>query len=307
MKMNKHSYTIDRRTFLKLTGLGASSMFMPSCLFSSKPRIIKFGLVTDSHYADREPNGKRYYRESLDKMRECIAVFNREKVAFAIHLGDFKDQDLNERSEDTLSYLRAIEAIYGEFQGPRYHCVGNHDVDSIRKGVFLANIENTGISNKDSYYSFDNSGYHFVVLDANYSQDGTDHYYKDGVDWQNTNIPSFELDWFRNDLKSTDLPTIVFCHHPIYPFPSRNHNLRVNNFEAVQQIMNSSGKVIAAFQGHVHKEDYMNIDGIHYSTQLAMVDHSGMENNSFSIVTIDEKQIQIDGYKRVVDQKYLLS
>ena len=33
--------------------------------------------------------------------------------------------------------------------GPRYHCVGNHDVDSITKQQFLENIENTGIPKTD--------------------------------------------------------------------------------------------------------------------------------------------------------------
>jgi alkaline phosphatase len=35
-----------------------------------------------------------------------------------------------------------------------------------------------------------------------------------------------------------------------------------------------------------------------------MVDGSGLENNSFSIVTIDEKQIRIDGYKRASDEGF---
>ena len=63
-------------------------------------------------------------------------------------------------------------------------------------------------------------------------------------------------------------------------------------------------KVMAVFQGHVHAEHHELIGGIHYLTQLAMVDHEGLENNSFSIVEIQEGQIRIDGFKRVSDQTY---
>jgi len=58
------------------------------------------------------------------------------------------------------------------------------------------------------------------------------------------------------------------------------------------------------FQGHVHEEIHKEINGIHYITQLGMVDGRGLGNNSFSIVTIDEKQIQIDGYKRASDEDF---
>ena len=70
------------------------------------------------------------------------------------------------------------------------------------------------------------------------------------------------------------------------------------------KLLEDSNKVLAVFQGHVHEEIHKEINGVHYITQLGMVDGNGLENNSFSIVTIDEKQIQVDGHKRASDEGF---
>jgi alkaline phosphatase len=264
----------------------------------------RFGLVTDSHYADREPYGTRYYRESLNKMEEFIEIMNHEKVDFVMHLGDFKDQDAMQMEADTLRYLAAQESVYARFNGDRFHCVGNHDVDSITKKQFLTHIENSGISNTKSYYSFNRNSYHFVVLDANYHDDGRDHFYKDGVDWQKTHIPEAQIEWLKDDLEHSKYPTLVFCHHPLYAYDLSEETMFVGNYQQVQAVMEASAKVVAVFQGHVHQEDYHELNGIHYLTQFGMVDYSGLENNSFAIVEMDGANIEVLGYKRVSNHSF---
>ena len=44
---------------------------------------VSFGVMTDSHYADRPPKEIRYYRDSIEKMQECIDSFNRLNFDFA--------------------------------------------------------------------------------------------------------------------------------------------------------------------------------------------------------------------------------
>ena len=237
--INKESQIrIARRQFIKLTGMATTGLLLNSC-FSSKNKSIRFGLVTDSHYADREPAGNRHYRESLGKMQECIEVMNKEKVDFLIHLGDFKDQDQSQKTENTLEYLRTLETEFSKFDGPRYHCVGNHDVDSITKQQFLTNVENTGIPKDKSYYSFDSGDFHCVVLDSNFHEDGRDHYFKEGADWKNTNMPKSELEWLSKDLKSTDLPVLIFAHHPLHKYEAHGGSYQVRNYEEIQQILQS--------------------------------------------------------------------
>ncbi len=98
---------------------------------------LRFGLVTDIHYADIEPAGMRQYRESPAKLAECVRFMNEQKVDFLVELGDFKDQGKPPDEAATLGYLRKIEDVFRGFKGLRFHVVGNHDVDSISKQQFL--------------------------------------------------------------------------------------------------------------------------------------------------------------------------
>ena len=299
---------INRRDFVKTVSL----FTMSTTLFPIKTLAktataspLRFGLVSDSHYAERDPRRTRFYKGALEKMEEFVSVANDKNVDFIMHLGDLKDEGPEQDPKETLQFLKTIEQSMEQFQGPRYHCIGNHDVDSITKGTFLTYITNTNISKAHSYYSFDHSGWHFVVLDANYDANGRDHYFAEGANWQDTRIPDFELDWLKKDLENTQLPTIVFCHHPLFEFFRNGYKYHVNNYKEVQACLEASQKVVACIQGHVHEERYTEINGIHYITQLGMVDYEGLANNSFSMVTLRPEGIEIKGYKRATDQNFV--
>lgn len=291
--------THSRRSFVKAVSLfTVSTLVLPwkGCIRTGAP--VRFGLATDSHYADRGPAGTRFYRSVLDKMSEFTEVMNEEAVDFVVHLGDFKDEAPDKKEADTLRFLNTIEQTYAQYSGPRYHCVGNHDVDSIRKAQFLTTIENTGMPKDRSYYSFDAKGYHFIVLDANFESDGNDHFYAEGADWEDTNITSEQLEWLRDDLEENAKPTVIFCHHPLFEYVREGNKYHVNNYQEVQQIFTQHGHVLAVFQGHVHEEKIRTINGVHYVTQLGMVDFDGLENNSFALIEIVDDKITINGYKR---------
>jgi len=257
-------------------------------------------MVTDCHYADAEARGTRHYRQSLAKLDECAERMNAEKVDFLIELGDFKDQDARPIEENTIAYLRAIEAVYRKFTGPRYHVLGNHDQDSISKQQFLANVENTGIARDKGYYSFDVKGVHFAVLEANYRADGVD-YDHGNFDWTDANIPPAELEWLERDLAASQGPAIIFIHQlldgtgPHY----------VKNAPQVRKLIEGSGKVAAVFQGHLHKGAYSRINGIHYYTLKAVVEGPGEQNNSYALVEVrGGGDIVVTGYRKAAS-KYL--
>jgi len=56
---------------------------------------LRFGLVTDVHYADADPRGNRCYRDSLAKLERAIATFNTLDLSFVVELGDFIDSGKN--------------------------------------------------------------------------------------------------------------------------------------------------------------------------------------------------------------------
>jgi alkaline phosphatase len=56
---------------------------------------------------------------------------------------------------------------------------------------------------------------------------------------------------------------------------------------------------MAVFQGHSHKNDLKDINGIHYCTLVAMVEGSGAENNGYSLVDVLEGgAIRLTGFRK---------
>ncbi len=296
-------WTVTRRTFLKgsglvIAGLSAGIPFSLANSMDGKAKL-SFGIVTDVHYADTDPNGSRKYRESLAKMTEFVKLMNDKKVDFIIELGDLKDQGKPITEESTLMYLVAIEKVYGQFYGLRYHVLGNHDVDSISKEQFLARVENTGIAKGSTHYSFDMKGIHFVVLDANYSADGSD-YDHGKFNWTDANVPLKQLNWLKKDLASSTKPVITFVHQQLDVTGSTG----VKNGPQVRQVLQDSKRALAVFQGHHHAGHYSYIEGVHYYTLKGMVEGSGDQNNSYAIVEVyDDNSIVVTGYRKALSKE----
>ncbi len=300
-----HNWVITRRVFLKASAATLAGMVVAplSCTqqttLGRRQSTARFGILTDSHYADADTIGSRYYRHSLDKLTECVELMNTQKVDFLVELGDFKDQNNPPVEQRTITYLRAVEKIFQEFNGPTYHVPGNHDIDSISKEQFLNNVENTDIDPAKSYYSFDFNRVHFVVLDANYRADGTD-YNHGNFDWTDANIPPAELNWLKQDLVAAHGPAIVFIHQLL----DGTGSVFVNNAADIRQILEQSGKVSAVFQGHHHSGSYSRIEGIHYYTLKAMVEGPGEENNAYAIVEVrPDHIITVIGYRKALSKQ----
>jgi len=289
-----------RRQFLKVSSAALAGLALPRDASGRPQATARFGMVTDPHYADCGERGPRFYRESSSKMRECVELMNAEGVDFLIELGDFKDQDEPGVEADTLGYLEEIESELAAFAGPRYHVLGNHDMDSISKAQFLAGTENTSIDPDVTYYSFDRGDLHFVVLDANFRADGGAYDHGD-FDYRDTNIPPQQLDWLAQDLASTNAPTLLFVHQRL----DGEGPLFVNNADEVRLLMRRRGNVIAAFHGHDHAGDHREIDGIHFYTLRAVVEGSGLYNSSYAIVGVHADGLTITGYRRAVSHDLL--
>ncbi len=295
--MPRGSWTISRRVFLRCAaGAALASCSCTPGNLSSRGRrpAVRFGIVTDCHYADADPVGTRFYRESLGKLAECVNRMNAEKVDFLIELGDFKDQNQPPLEEKTLSYLRRVEAVFRRFHGRRYHVLGNHDMDSISKQQFLARVENTGIEADRSYYPFEAEGLRCIVLDANYRSDGRE-YDHGNFDWTDANIPARELDWLRQDLAASRGPVVIFSHQLL----DGTGSVYVKNASAVRHTLEASGRVLAVFQGHHHPGAYSYINGIHYYTLKGMIEGHGEDNNSYAVVKVQpDRNITVTGYRR---------
>jgi 3',5'-cyclic AMP phosphodiesterase CpdA len=295
-----HRWVVSRRVFLRsaVAVLAAPTVLSLSCAqdgsWARRRKGVRFGIVTDCHYADVGAAGTRFYRASLNKLGECIARMNAERVDFLIELGDFKDQDRPPVEAQTLAYLDEVEAVFQQFDGPTYHVLGNHDMDSISKPQFLSRVTNTSIAAERSYYSFDANGLHCVVLDANFSANGAQ-YDHGRFDWTDANIPPRELAWLRDDLAKASGPVVVFVHQLL----DGSGDVYIANAAEVRDVLEDSDKVLAVFQGHHHSGAYTRVNGIHYYTLIATVEGQGPESNSYAIVEVQPNlNAVVTGYRK---------
>lgn len=284
--------SLGRRAFLKNgTLVLAASAAQTSSLFAAEPNSqLQVGLVTDLHYADKPPAGSRHYRETPGKLAEAAAQFGQDKPAFVVELGDFIDAADSVDTE--LGYLKQINRDFSAICPRRHYVLGNHCVYSLTKQEFL-----DGVEQKQPYYSFDSGGFHFVVLDSCFRSDG-EPYGRKNFQWTDPNIPPDEVEWLKSDLQETSKQTVVFAHQRL----DVGSPYGVKNAVEVRQVLEDSGKVLAVFQGHSHKNDHKDIAGIHYCTLVAMIEGSGPEHNGYSVMNIAaDATIQITGFRHQSD------
>jgi len=287
---------LSRRAFLRngTLCLFAANFIQPKSLFADeRTPVVRAGLITDLHYADKPPAGTRHYRETLNKLGEAGSQFEKEKPDFIVELGDLIDAADSVETEK--KWLERIHKDFSELSTNRHCVLGNHCVDTLTKEEFLG-----GVGQEKSYYSFEVNGVHFVVLDACFRSDGKP-YGRKNSKWDDANIPEVEVQWLKADLKSAKGPVIVFAHQRL---DGTNAHC-VKNAESVRKVFEDSTKVNAVFQGHSHQNDVKDIGGIHYCTLAAMVEGSGAESNGYSLLDVHaDGSIELHGFRRQVNHNW---
>ena len=78
---------LSRRSFL----FGLSACACGSAVAEGTQESVRFGVVSDVHFADLAMSYGRYYRDAGTKLQRAVASMNAHRLDFAIELGDFKD------------------------------------------------------------------------------------------------------------------------------------------------------------------------------------------------------------------------
>jgi len=305
--------TADRRAFLKdgvlmLSAIGWTSLSVSDADDQVGPRpsqisdtetgtgagpVVRVGMMTDLHHADKDAAGSRFYRETLGKLDEAAEYFQSDRPDVLVELGDLIDAA--DSVETELRYLSTINRPFSAIATDRHYVLGNHCVDTLTKEEFLA-----GVQRERSYYSFDRSGVHFIVLDSCFRSDGVPYGRRNFV-WTDPNIPPEELEWLKADLQSNRNPVVVFAHQRLDV--SDNHG--VKNAAAVRSILETGGNVSVVFQGHSHKNDLRSIGGIFYCTLVAMIEGSGKENSGYSMLEVSrDGSIKLKGFRQQSDRDF---
>ncbi len=176
---------------------------------------------------------------------------------FIVELGDFGIPD-----ERYAPYFD----IWNSFPGPKYHIIGNHEMDggtTLEEALAYRKMEN-------SYYSFSQNGFLFIVLDGN------DKEYPEQKGYRSF-IGSEQVDWIRAQLAQATKPVIFFSHQGIGSDPGTpGERYSIKNATAVRQLFEAhnrnhpESRVIASFNGHTHHDFAENINGIWYITINSM-------------------------------------
>jgi alkaline phosphatase len=278
---------LSRRAFLQNSTLCLAGFSGIQAAESDAKPLLRVGLMTDLHYADKEPTKTRFYREALAKLDEAVEVMNREKPALVVELGDFIDQA--DSVEKEIEWLKTMESHYARLSMPRHYVLGNHCVGTLTKQEFAANTKASG-----GHESFEACGVTFIILDACFRSDGTP-YSRKNFDWKDSNIPASQLSWLESELSKASGPVIVFAHQRL----DADKAHAVQNAAEVRSLLEKSGKVLAVFQGHSHKNDYQQIGGIHYTTLVAMVEGSGAENNGYTMLDVlTDGSLRLNGFRK---------
>jgi len=221
-----------------------------------------FAVMTDVQYADKDQWKVRHYRDSLQRLDECVADLNQKKPAFTIHLGDIIDGypgDIARSAQD----LDKVLQIYNRLSMPHYHVIGNHCVMANRDSL----LEKYGL--KKAYYDFTvpgAAGWRFVVLN--------------GVQAGNGVLGKEQINWLCTLLRQAAVKrekVICFCHFaPDKPL--------LKDIDEVLRTAEETGCVAAWFSGHVHTGGYFFANGIHQVTVRGMVESSS--RNAYALIEI---------------------
>lgn len=266
---------MHRRKFINQLGVGAAATIVPSTLLSFTPGVssegnakpLNFGIVTDVHkdlMPDADKRLETFINKAIDK-----------KVDFIIQMGDFCMAE--QKNKDFLN-------IWEQYKGPKYHILGNHDMDKQSKEEML---DFWGMPK--TYYSYDFGAYHFIVLDANFI-------YQDGkfIDYNKANfyiedearcyIDNEQIEWFKADLEATKLPTLVFSHQSLW-----HYQWGVKNRLVLQKIMEThKEKVVCCLNGHNHLDYHHKQNGIDY-VEVNSMSYQWMSDKYRSIERFDKK------------------
>jgi 3',5'-cyclic AMP phosphodiesterase CpdA len=250
--------------------------------------LISIGLLTDVHHADKATAHSRFYRESLGKLASAIDHFKETRPDFVVELGDFIDQAPDVETE--LAWLAEAEQSFATLPMDRHYVLGNHCVGTLNKREFSDNTS----AHPDGHYSWEQAGARFLVLDSCFREDGTP-YARANFHWQDANLPEAQLDWLEAELQAADGPVIVFAHQRLDA--DKAHSVR--NAAAARALFEASKKVVAVFQGHSHKNDLQQINGIPYATLVAMVEGSGKASSGFALLGLmPDGSLRVDGHLR---------
>lgn len=254
---------------------------------------LTIGIVTDLHFGpEARWNGKlrKLTHQAPELARDFVRAMNDvTKPDLVVNLGD----DIEDESHDAdLARYLECQSILREAKATLVNVAGNHDTINIGR----AELNRAWQRPEDAhlYYSFDRGGWHFTVLHTAERKD------------KDIRVAAPQIEWLRDDLRATSLPTIVLMHHSASEqdlddsrwFLGRANVALVQERVELRRIFEESGKVRAVFNGHLHRNHLDVIRGIPYVTIQSLIenlddDAPGRPSAAHAVVRLSRERIVV--------------
>lgn len=264
----KHN-RMNRRQLLKTASL-LPLVSLPTD--GARNRSLRFAYLGDTHIL---PETK-----PMEGVARCLhSIQNQaDKPQFVLHGGDIiMDALLPDKATVRKQFDAWNRVVTAECSLPMQYAIGNHDIWGLGTAKADAQYGKAWMQDElhmpGRYYSFDRSGWHFVVLDSVQPKpDGS---------WYVTQVDAEQLAWLRADLAKTPptTPVLVLSHVPILsatvfdfekPMPVVDgkviffDGLMVANAPDLLAVFVQHPNVKACLSGHTHLLDQVSYNNVSY-------------------------------------------
>jgi Icc protein len=289
--MNQNN-PISRKQFLTVAGVvalsAASACTSPKTTVSRDPvaapkkRALRIAHLTDFHVMPVE--------NASQGMRDAIrhAQAQADPPDIIINTGDCVMDSLETTKDMAEAQWETFNTIIKEeCKIPVYHCIGNHDVwgwgsptpDKQSDPLYGKGMPVKQLALTERYYSFDLSGWHFIVLDSTYlAETGSQYAYIGKLD-----DPQYE--WFEKDIQAVDAakPVCIISHIPILcacEFFDGDNEASGNwvvpaawmhiDARRCRQLFLKHPNIRLCLSGHSHQHETLQYLGVQYFTDGAV-------------------------------------
>jgi len=256
---------IDRRSFLRISGLsiGVGALLRVTPLAGSPhaasllgalrhrngeaPSPFSIVQLSDTHVGfsgPPDPLGTKAFERAVDIVNALDP-----QPDLILFTGDLT-HDSEDPAEHEKRFVR-FQEIAGKLRvTKRYHVPGEHDA-ALDGGVLF----NTHF--KQTHYSFDHRGVHFIALD--------------NVSLGKPVVGAQQLAWLKNDLSryAPTVPIIVFTHRPLFDLKPE-WEWFTGDGAAVMNLL-APYESVTVLYGHIHREDTHTIGNTHHYAARSLI------------------------------------
>jgi 3',5'-cyclic AMP phosphodiesterase CpdA len=279
---------MNRRSLLKSLGIGTlSSLVLGKSVFAETPsthlsngkiakRYLRFAHLTDVHMQPEldAPKG----------LASCLhhVQSQADKPTLIVNTGDCIMDALKQPKDRVVTQWNLWHQLMKDENSlPIAYCIGNHDcwgAAEKKDPLYGKNYALEMMHLERPYRSFDQAGWHFVVLDSIQvrATDGQ---------WYACQLDDEQFEWLGRDLEANkDKHTVILSHAPILSAAplvvghlgkiDTGYQLGggaiLNDAERVVTLFTKHPQVKLALSGHIHLNDEVKYQGVTYISNGAV-------------------------------------